>query len=125
MWKHNFIYLAYTFDDLVPPDIAKGNLIRTGLERDKFFSIKQNSCSPQSNSSINTKCQINNGDDEFGASCSSNVNNIEGSTEMLVDMFPHGSVMQARFLLEITKGDCDVTCNAIIEVMIQISIRKY
>ena len=88
------------------------------------MSIKQNS-SPQSNSSITTKCQINNGDDEFGASCSSNVNNIEGSTEMLVDMFPHGSVMQARFLLEITKGDCDVTCNAIIEVMIQISIRKY
>ena len=44
---------------------------------------------------------------------------------MLVVMFPHGSVMQARFLLEITNGDCDVTCNAIIEVMIQISIRKY
>ena len=52
---------------------------------------------------------------EFGASCSSNVNNIEESTGMLVNMFPHVSVMQARFLLEITNGDCDVTCNAIIE----------
>ena len=44
---------------------------------------------------------------------------------MLVDMFPHVSIMQARFLLEIINDDCDVTCNAIIEVMIQISIRKY
>ena len=99
----------------------------------KETSFSQNSCSPQGNSSINTKCQINNDDDEFGAPCSSNVNNIEGSTEMhiegntkmLVDMFPHVSVMQARFLLEITNSDCDVTCNAIIEVLIPIYIRKY
>ena len=31
LWKHNFICLANTSDDLVPSNIAKANLIRAGL----------------------------------------------------------------------------------------------
>ena len=31
LWKHNFICLANTYDDLVPSNIAKANLIRAGL----------------------------------------------------------------------------------------------
>ena len=31
LWRHNFLCLAYTSDDLVPSNMAKANLIRAGL----------------------------------------------------------------------------------------------
>lgn len=86
---------------------------------DRFQERSQNS--PLS---VTAKSQLLADDeDELGPSCSSN--GIEEKTEMLLSMFPNMSLIQIKFLLDVSKGDCNAVCNILLEGLTAASIINF